>query len=274
MTRTQIKAIGVAALTCALSPSVRAEDDKLGVGTAEDLLLSPDGRTVVVFGSTGTALLDSQTLASFGKVSQPTPANRVAFSVDSSLAVLAPCDATVIQLRKHENPVVLHCGDSQSKGCVKAFQISRDDPSILLICPDGQVSRRSTLDGHVLTQTRATGQPGAESPSGSAKLTPVQRNGAPFGLKVTNIKPESNWARAGVENGDIVLRVDGRPTLTSDMQSAVTSAVALGGLLDIDRKGQSISVRVASAIDVLRPPAAKAPAPAPKASPAADGGSP
>ena len=42
-----------------------------------------------------------------------------------------------------------------------------------------------------------------------ARAVPYFRDGAPVGMRLFAIKPGSRWERFGLENGDIVLEVDG-----------------------------------------------------------------
>jgi general secretion pathway protein C len=77
-------------------------------------------------------------------------------------------------------------------------------------------------------------------------LVPVVRDGNVVGFRVYGIKGESSFARAGLEDGDAILRLDGAPVrLPADalrMYERIDHAQA--GRIEIERRHQVMTLQV------------------------------
>ncbi|WP_320006665.1 PDZ domain-containing protein [Maridesulfovibrio sp.] len=79
-----------------------------------------------------------------------------------------------------------------------------------------------------------------------ALFKPNSKDGKTQGFKVTNIKSNSMLKKLGLEDGDVLLRVNGEmitgPTKLLQVYGSLSSASAIS--IDVDRKGQILSLIV------------------------------
>lgn len=226
--------------SASVSPAPAGTD--LAVGVVEEFLFSPDGRTLLVLGSTGVALVDPGSFSVLRRIEKRVPSNRVLFSSDGNRVAIAPCDAHLIALGKKGDPVVMKCDEKDPKICVGALIFSpATSDDVWVSCSNGTMTRRAAIDGKVLAD--ATSLPGPLvqelfSERDAPRLVPAFTNGLASGVKIFSIAPEGPWSRAGFKPGDVIMAVD--DILTVD-PSALKSGFENAALTS---KTKKLNVRV------------------------------
>ncbi|MBH1988565.1 MAG: PDZ domain-containing protein [Myxococcaceae bacterium] len=86
--------------------------------------------------------------------------------------------------------------------------------------------------------------------SNQARLIPAYENGKPIGFKVTNIVPNSVFAKVGLQSGDIIMRLNGYEINSPDKAFELFQTRSTAKNLSIDFKRDSSSY--SSEISILR----------------------
>lgn len=195
----------------------------------------------------GTVVAPGRAAAVFEEAAGGQVLRRVGDRVGSGLRLLAVRRGAVDLADAGGRPLTLRLGQAREAAPEAAPRPGRDAPAagagVAVGTAGGPVAGEGAGASALLPTDRPRMPP-------AARLVPVIREGRLAGVRLAGGPPDSLLVRAGVEPGDLLVAIDGRPLTGSGAEALAAIARALesarggGGPLVIDIRRDSLALRL------------------------------